>query len=115
MRYVGTGITRHVLLVRSVVVKLPRINYGWEKFLQGLLANIQENKTHHYSNGIHDMLCPVLFSFAGIIHVQKRAERTFIEAEMSELTIPDAIKGDDKAGNWGILNGKVVKLDYGSI
>lgn len=58
MRIVTTGMTRVVVQVGPVVVKLPRAS-DWETFLSGMLGNIREARA---SRTGWPELCPVLFA-----------------------------------------------------
>lgn len=117
-----TGCTRIVFIFRKYVVKIPNFTYSWEHFLKGIIANIQENKTWKYNSGKFDtglskLLCPVLWcSFGGWILVMKRAsilsEEEYLNANLAEHLL--YFPGDDKKDNYGMINGMIVKIDYGS-
>lgn len=36
------GITRCVMITRKYAIKVPRIRYGWFKFIAGVYANLSE-------------------------------------------------------------------------
>jgi hypothetical protein len=111
------GCTRIVLLVGEYAIKLPNALHGWPLFLQGLLANINERKTWTASHS--ELLCPVLWSsWGGWLLVMRRAVPCrWLDEGGEEIDysrwIVEGFGGDDKPTNYGVLNGHVVKLDYG--
>ena len=111
------GSTRTVLLTHRYAFKLPSF-VEWRLFLLGLLANMQERR---FSATRHPKLCPVLFSVpGGFLVVMKRANPMpfddFCEidieawADDGEMYIPVEAKWD----SFGILDGRVVAVDYGN-
>lgn len=59
---IKNGVTRKVIIIGGYAFKIPQTRYGWQRFLNGLLANIQER----YMSTIADVrLCPVVFSIPG--------------------------------------------------
>lgn len=112
------GITREVLLTRRYAIKIPKLIYGWHKFLCGLLANMQERQ---FADANLPGLCPVVFSLpGGWILVMRRAEpltdeewrafdaRSF--CERPDCTVPAEFKRD----SFGVLDGRIVAVDYGN-
>lgn len=113
------GVTREVILVGRWAVKLPKLIYGWQKFLCGLLANMQEAS---FSKAGWPELCPVVFAIpGGWLLVMKRAQplsaeqwqafdaRSFVEGN------PDyVIPAETKQDSFGTLDGRVVAIDYGN-
>jgi hypothetical protein len=107
------GITRVVILVGPYAIKLPQWNYGWDKFLHGLLANMQEVV---WGRGYDDRLCPVVWWIpGGWMTVMQRVDHVLTnENEIDYSVFQDGIpSGDDKPDNYGMLNGRIVKIDYG--
>lgn len=118
------GITREVILTRRYAIKVPKLIYGWHKFLCGLLANMQEVEFGASRNidGDHmEGLCPVLFFLpGGWLLVMPRVElltdvewsafdaKAFCERE--HYTIPAEFKQD----SFGKLRGQIVAIDYGN-
>lgn len=110
--------------------KYPRFNYSWEHFLKGLLHNITELNTWKWNSGKHEkgnsyLLCPVIFSLpGGWLIIMKKADMKKHENEIRALNgyndhyyskfISAGFGGDDKPDNYGYLNGKLVKVEYGS-
>lgn len=119
VRFVGTGVTRHVVLIGSLAFKFPRLTYGWRMFLCGLLANHSERTWGR--SGLTG-ICPVVFALpGGWLVVQRRAELMTDEqwadfdarafCERGEYLIP----AEHKSDSFGWLNGEVVALDYGEV
>jgi hypothetical protein len=119
------GATRLVIECAKVVIKIPNFTYSFENFLCGLLANIREGQTWRCSllyegpQSKSHWLCPVIFtSWGGWVLIMPKCDRvlTWEESELSynHPCIP-YFGGDDKPVNYGYLNGKIVKIDYGSI
>jgi len=116
------GITRIVIEFSSFVVKIPRFTYSWEHFLKGIVASINENKTWKYNSGKYErgyshLLCPVLWcSWGGWILIMKKVDYCLTYRDYDKFNISKHkkhFKGDDTVSNYGILQGKLVKLDYG--
>lgn len=112
------GITREVLLTDHYAIKIPKLIYGWHKFLCGLLANMQEVT---FARAGLAGLCPIVFSVpGGWLLVMHRAEplsndewqlfdaKSF--CERTEYTIP----AEFKQSSFGKLDGKIVAIDYGN-
>lgn len=112
------GITREVFLIGRYAIKVPRIVYGWKMFLCGLLANMQERT---FGSTGWPEICPVVFSLpGGWLVVMRRARlltddewrvfdpKAFCETE--EYTVPAETKRD----SFGVLDGRIVAIDYGN-
>ena len=130
MKINQTGITRIVIELRNVVIKIPRFTYSWEHFLKGLIANISENKTWEYNSGKYEegksyLLCPVVWcSYGGWLLVMKKADMKRHEDEvrawidngqepMWYVAWKNAgFGGDDKCDNFGYYENRLVKIDY---
>lgn len=109
-------------MFETIVIKLPNFTVSWNKFLRGLVCNMEEFKTWSYNSGAYEsgkshLLCPVIWaSWGGWILIMKRADPV---DEMDEsVDIRDHKKhfrGDDVVSNYGWLEGKLVKIDYGDL
>lgn len=109
------GVTRHVLLIGRWAVKVPAL-WSWRLFLSGLLANMQERE---FSRAGWPELCPVLFSLpCGWLLVMHRADPVPDDMELDFQSLIDRpdyqIPAEAKRDSWGLLNGRVVAVDYGS-
>ena len=121
------GVTRRVLLIGNYAVKVPRWRYGWRMFLTGLISNMAETRFKSLSDHFH--LCPVLFSIpGGWLNIMPRCtlltdrEWDNICARCNPENDPTMIitewygfDCDFKRDNFGVLDGRVVLLDYGEI
>jgi hypothetical protein len=111
-----------VFLIGPWAFKVPYVKYGWyentgyRSFLYGLLANDQERRF----SSLSQKLCPVVFGFPfGLLLVMRRAEPMDRELSADEY---DAFVNQDGAvlpvehkwDSFGILNGQIVAVDYGS-
>ncbi len=113
------GVTREVILVGNVAIKLPKITYGWKMFLCGLLANMQERE---FSGLSWAELCPVIFSMRGGWLVVMRRAKPLSATEWSSFDAetfckrPDGsiIPAEFKPNSFGKLNGRIVAIDYGN-
>lgn len=119
------GTTRIVFEFDKTVVKIPNFLGSWSRFLRGILANIHEQQTWKwnsgkYESGFSHLLCPVLWcSWGGWVLVMKKA-RTFSweEWEKMEYFIDQHrahFSGDDSVSNYGVLDNRLVKIDYGQL
>lgn len=116
---VKVGSTRLVVLVWDFAIKLPRL-YSWKSFLCGILANMQENE---FSRLRLKELCPVLFcSWGGFVTVMPRCEEVRL-ADWDSFNYWEFVDGPDpscilpveeKRSSFGILDGRIVAIDYGS-
>jgi hypothetical protein len=134
--HVSTGATRTVIVTRRFAVKFPRFYrkghpFEWSRFLQGLLANLQER---YWSRFEYDKLCPIYFADPlGLLVVMPRCkdisplEPYF--GRSSRAMCPVAFEswrsvwlGDGRcdlpvenmACNFGLLRGRLVSFDYGT-
>jgi hypothetical protein len=114
MRLNRKGVTRLVIELNSVVIKIPNFTCQWNHFLQGILANIKENQTYKYHSK-RELLCPVLWcSIGGWILVMARAIPCNWDEDIDySIWIKEDLGGDDKPGNYGHFNNRIVKIDYG--
>jgi hypothetical protein len=109
------GATRVVLLIWKYAVKIPTF-YSWKLFLNGLLANLQEIEW----SGFDDFLCPVLFGCPGgwfLVMPRVATFRGAIKRKLfTTMTKKDGytLPAENKPGHFGLLNGKLVTVDYGS-
>lgn len=113
------GASRTVLLTKRFAIKFPRL-YSTQTFLRGLLMNLREC----YISKLLDeedeqFVCPVLFCFpGGLFLVMRRASPIDLEALNSFLrTAPlrsiGIINAEPKVSSWGLIDGKIVAIDYG--
>jgi hypothetical protein len=125
------GVTRLVILVGPLAIKLPRFGYGYAMGLRGLLCNMQERAV--WTLG-WPQLCPVLFAtWGGWLTVMRRA-RPLTDEEWASCTVEwiegfrhhrKASIGDKrmvegivpveyKRDSFGVVDGRIVAVDYGS-
>jgi hypothetical protein len=127
MTVVRRGITRTVVLTKRRAYKMPSLRrYGdglagllWS-ISRGILAN--QSEATWWRNSADPSLCPVLHSWlGGIINVYPRCEPFVATAEQAAAMqarewVPVESKwpapGDDKPDNFGVLGGRVVRIDY---
>lgn len=120
------GCTRHCLLIGNYAIKIPRLNYGWQLFLRGLLGNMQEV---HFNTMKDDRMAPVIFNIPGgwLIVMPRCKELTLAEYEDVDRKMFDSnychetqeftkcrVPAESKASSFGWYNGKIVAIDYGS-
>jgi hypothetical protein len=119
------GITRTVILTRRHAVKLPSLRghstgglrgrlHG---FAAGIIANHSEADWHAFEDW-GGQVAPVLRSWlGGIVNVYPRCDPLPVNADgdyvgAEPLPVLDPDPGDDKPDNYGILNGRIVRIDY---
>lgn len=116
------GCTRVVITCGRVVIKVPKPRY-WKHFLSGLLANMGERDTWRWNSGPFEsgkshLLCPVLWaSWGGWLLVMRRVDRV-LDWDEDHTDVTEHMRyfpGDDKVRNYGMLDGRVVKIDYGQL
>jgi hypothetical protein len=114
------GCTRVVFVFRNVVVKIPK-PWIWNHFLHGIISNINENRTWKWNSGKYErgysyLLCPVLWcSLGGWILVMKRADTSVPVGRFECVEHVDQFPGDDTESNYGVFEGRLVKIDYGQL
>lgn len=112
------GITREVFLFRDYAIKVPKLIYGWQKFLCGLLANMQEEM---FGRCGWPEVCPVLFAIPGGWLIVMRRCRPLTDEEWAGFDAEAFVNGENymipaetKRDSFGVLDGKIVALDYGN-
>jgi hypothetical protein len=113
------GATRHVFLIWKYALKFPQV-YSWKHFLGGLLANMQE--VTFYKQLKHERMCPIVFSvIGGFLVIMKRTKEIsaieYSNLDFNQFRYVDnnwIIPVEDKKDSFGILDGKIVAIDYGS-
>jgi hypothetical protein len=115
-----SGLTRTVILVGPLAIKVPTIRYGLPMWCRGLLANESEREWSSV-----DGVNPVLWSLRNLLNVYRRAEPVGPECvgrkhdrydpERYDALTPGFMPaGDRKPDNLGIVRGRVVWVDYDS-
>ena len=119
------GISRTVFLIGKYAIKIPSLRaYGegvkgrvWS-FARGIVANHSEITWFNYDAR---NLCPILWhGFFGLVIVMPRCEPYLVDTETEERMFTgdfcpvdfDIMITDNKPENYGVLNGRVVMLDY---
>ncbi len=117
-----------MILIGRYAIKLPKLTYGWQMFLQGLIANMQEAA---WRGTDYPEMCPVIWSLPGGWCVVMRRADPLSEADWnafepprSPCSMPDYIEswtGGDyvvpaemKPNSFGKLGGRIVAIDYGN-
>jgi hypothetical protein len=116
------GATRIVFVFKNFVIKIP-VWRSWLNFLNGLLANITEGQTWKYNQyddcrigceKIRNMICPVLyFNRLGLVTIMRRADKLPHNYPINYHDY-SGLCSDLKDDNFGLLDGKLVVIDYGS-
>lgn len=107
------GSSRWVFLTPRWAIKVPR-PMGWRRFLTGLLANMDE-RTVSRSGAV--ALCPVVWAVPGGWLIVMPRTRPLTDVEAGQLDYCGHMEGtgadwEAKASSFGILNGRVVCIDY---
>ena len=120
IKLVLCGCTRNVILVGKVAIKIPKIS-NFRLFSLGIRHNKKEKKVTDAK--ITANISPVIFSFFGLFIISKRAchvkNRGLYFVDFAELCAKNKnltmfFIRDAKPCNFGYLNGRLVKIDYGS-
>ena len=107
---VTEGRNRLVILTPRHAIKLPSLR-SWRDFLFGLLNNLNERDWHRD----HPAYCPVAWAAPlGLMVVMPRAaildDASF---QAAAADIPHLAGAERKASSWGLLDGRMVAVDYG--
>lgn len=107
------GVTRLVLLVGPVAVKVPNPRWGMIHLVRGMLANLYERE--RWAKSRHPMLTPTYVCLPfGLLAVQRRVPISVPGRLMREEVDRLPFIGYDNNGhNAGLLRGKLVLFDYG--
>ena len=117
------GATRIVFIFNKIVIKIPNIK-EYRLFLHGILANMQEYT--FYKRSKREDLAKVYFiSPLGLFIIMRKAKvfcnkvnhlnfLNMIEDKYKNDVMKDFMLSDCKVTNWGIINKKLVKIDYGN-
>lgn len=139
MKFVNWGATRWVFLIGRYAFKVPRPTDHWTIFVRGMLCNAQEK---NFTTIKSPSICPVVFSLPfGLMNVMPRCDEVppnlFSELELGgqvhDLIVKyppeenpdfrDAVVSDTadnilpvelKRDSFGLLQGRLVAVDYGS-
>lgn len=111
------GTHRLTLLIGRWALKVPHLR-SWRMFLQGLLGNMQERD---FSTLSSDKLCPIVLSLpGGFLNVMPRCNPVTetawenLDAEFFQYddTHDCPLPVECKRDSFGVLNGRVVCVDY---
>ena len=115
---ISKGTTRVTILIGKLAFKIPILNRSVKHFVKGWLGNLDEREIWRTTK--ESQLCPILFSFMGLINVMKRAQpavgpfdKQKILHEFDRIIDLD-IHVDVCSGwkNFGYIGTKLVLLDY---
>jgi hypothetical protein len=117
------GTNRTVYLVGRWAIKFPVLK-DWRLFLTGLLANIQETT---FSSMGWPELCPVVLACPGGWFIVMKRAVSLTNEQFAELDYAEWIKGgndlpkgewiipvENKIDSFGVIEGNIVAVDYGS-
>jgi hypothetical protein len=116
VKLVRSGITRTVILTNRHAIKVPSLRGGSsgariESFCRGVLANRSELQWHTYE-GWRGAVAPVTRSWlGGVVQVYPRCP-PLPPGARGPLPRLDPDPGDVKPDNFGMLGGRVVRVDY---
>jgi len=108
-----------VILLSRWAIKFPTVQ-SWTLFLRGLLANMQERDFYKWETPIKHLVCPVLFCApGGFFLLMPRCaplNRDLTDDEIRPFYCGDGfeVPVEDKSSSFGILDGRIVAVDYGS-
>jgi hypothetical protein len=120
VKIIRRGVTRTVILTRRHAIKVPSLRGASTGGVRGrlcsLAAGIQANEseyTWHTYEPWAGQVAPVLRSWlGGIVQVYPRCEPLAEDVADAALPVLDPEPGDRKADNFGLLDGRIVRLDY---
>lgn len=117
------GATRRVFVFKTFVIKVPNTQ-EYKLFLHGILANLQEKV---FSRINRPDLAKVKFcGKLGLFLIMERAEtldvinldwlkfKEDLEEQYKNDEMKEFMLSDAKPCNWGYIDNKLVKIDYGS-
>lgn len=117
MKIIRTGASRTVILIGRYAIKVPTLRGTIStdargrvaSFAGGVLANQSEYVWHNFDQW-EGQVAPVLRSWlCGLVQVYPRCEPAPADASLFRL---DPCPGDYKLANYGVLDGRLVRVDY---
>jgi hypothetical protein len=136
--HISSGATRTVVVTKRLAIKFPRFYrrghpFEWSRFLQGLLANLQERYWSRVEYA-KSKLCPIFFADPlGLIVIMPRCAdvellEPYYERRSRALCpvayeywksvyLPDGrcdLPVENMACNFGYLDDRLVSFDYGT-
>lgn len=113
--HIRRGVTRTVLLIGPWAIKFPSFRGNGKglggriwSICNGILAN-QEEVTWSAVDGV----CPVRFSFLGLVNVYPRCEPVnSFDGDYALIGADFLPELDRKPENLGVLDGRIVWVDY---
>ena len=111
---IGRGITRTVWLIGPWAIKFPSLRYAGRFFFKGCLANLSEAWLWNDKKDSRDYMAPVIWcGWFGAFLIMRRCEPIDIDP-CKPFWYPAAIHNDmdKKPENIGVLNGRIVWIDY---
>lgn len=110
------GVTRWVIITRTHAIKIPRLRWGMWGFCQGVLANRSEKDWSGWP-GVN----PQLHSFlGGVVAIYRRVQPVDLDVIPDtddpwwQSISPGLVGYDPKVSNLGLLDDKLVWIDYAS-
>lgn len=108
--WVLKGTMRRVFVLKNIAIKTP-LNF------KGYLANINEIHNWYKYKLYREHLCPIIFhDLLGFVVIMKRVQPVYdldeYDISFMDYTIP--VFNDIKTNNFGLLDNKLVKIDYGN-
>lgn len=116
------GSTRIVFIFKQFVIKTPNVK-EYRLFLNGILSNLQEKE---WSKIGRKDLCKVHFcDVFGLVLIMRKAKplqrnikfkrfKEILNQKYKDDNLKEFMLSDLKLSNWGWVDGKLVKVDYGS-
>jgi len=116
---VKIGTSRIVFLINKYAIKIANFRNGQQLFIYGCYGNISERKYYKqhskvdYNDNMVEYIAPSLFcSWFGLIQIQIRAEPLTRKMSNKEFNFFRNLTTDNKEENFGIINNKIVCIDY---
>lgn len=106
--WVRHGVTRSVIIGPKRAYKFPSVRNGWRLFLCGLLANLSEKEWGNYLDSPIPPNTPLFVMPGGWLLVAPRAQPFNGDWEALDWSP----WGDRKRANLGVVDGRVVVIDF---
>jgi hypothetical protein len=108
---IKSGTTRIVFVFQKFVIKIPNFQNGWKYILTGLIANLNENLWSSFN--YITCIARVKYCFPGgfLLIMEKASNVGEIQVNFEDFK---EIPLDKNLQNFGIINNKIVCIDYGS-
>lgn len=112
---ISHGVSRVVIGIGNIVIKLPSLLHGQQFFVHGMLGNLLEHE--HWAVAHHPQLAPVYHCGPFGLWLVMRRYRQLLTRPLTreEMEAMPFIGIDNNGHNAAMEDGRIVLIDYGNL